>query len=735
MVAIWGHLGIQKKIFAGLALILLLMAAMLAILIATNGLQGRLSDRLITRLLPARAAVRGIKRLIITADDEGAWYLLGDGASSRQQVLRAYRSDVAEIRQSLRQLQQQAQLPEERLIAAESRRWLRVYLSGNESAFSLAHRAHASQARAAYVASSYAPVIDALDAYENIIQNQINQTESRRAAVGVYASVSAAVLSAGAMGLAIVTATRLGGSLRRRLGAVSNALSDVVRNDLVQLDASFRNIAAGDFTAPRYVYARRPIEDTATDEPGLLAQSYNELIGGLSEMSHRIDHAVAEARRRVEAEERLAYLEQYDDVTGLANRRLLHVELDHALGAGDRSDDHLAVAYLGLLGFKKVEDSYGHAFAQRVLRFIATRLGGSLRETDLAARGGSDEFIVVLDPVGGRGDALDLTRRLVNALSRPFVLDGRELPVNVSAGVSLHPYDGHDADELLRNANTAMSYAKESGIGEVVLYASRLRARSIERLTLESDLQHALDQSEFEVYYQPIVNVPAGRIHSFEALVRWRHPRLGLLEPASFIDVAEDTGTIEKLGSWVLETACTQAQQWRSDGFDIGISVNVSIRQFRGDIFGNVEQALHRTHLPPQSLELELTETVLLTDRHSVSRTLGDLKHLGVRLAIDDFGTGYSSLAYLRTFPLDGLKIDRSFVSDITTKPYDQAIANTIILLGHSLGVRVIAEGVEDQEQAAVLRRLGCDAMQGYFFGKPVPAAACLPLLQTFASG
>jgi EAL domain-containing protein (putative c-di-GMP-specific phosphodiesterase class I) len=276
-----------------------------------------------------------------------------------------------------------------------------------------------------------------------------------------------------------------------------------------------------------------------------------------------------------------------------------------------------------------------------------------------------------------------------------------------------------------------MWYARESGSGEIALYSPQLRTESLTRITIESDLRRALREREFELHYQPIVNVGTRRIDAFEALLRWNHPRLGLLEPASFIDVAEDCGSIETLGRWVLENACAQAQEWREGGHDVGVSVNVSMRQFRGDLVKMVQRALSSTHFPPHGLELELTESVFLSDRGGAGRALSSLKRLGVRVAIDDFGTGYSSFAYLRSFPLDALKIDRSFVSDITSRSFDEAIARAIILLGRSLGIRVIAEGVEDARQAAALHRLGCRVMQGYFFGKPAPARECLELLET----
>lgn len=728
MVKIWGRLGIQKKIFAALATVLLLMAGMLALQIISSGIQHRLSDRLITRLL-ARGAVRYVRRLVLAVDDEGAWYLLAARPAVRNHFLGEYESHATQVTRWLRSTQQQAP-SDERMALAQANKWWQWYLAGNERAFRLLRERRSPEARMLYVAADYAPVMRALSSYESVIQAQIDLTQRQRRTVDVVSFIIAGALSAAALALAIFTAVRFGGALRSRLGAVSNALAGVVDNDFVQLDASFRNVASGDLTAPRYVYDRTALEVDSSDEVGLLAQSYNNLLASLREMSQRIDQAVLEARRRREAEERLAYLERYDEATRLPNRRLLQLELQHAVESGEP----LAIAYFGLLGFKMIENSFGHAFAQEVTAFVAQRLRGSLRERDLAGRGGTDEFIVVFDGVEGRKEAVDRTRHLIAVLSKPFALEGRELLVNVSAGVSVHPDDGDEADELLRNANTAMSYAKESGRSEVVLYASSLRKHSLARVTLESDLQRALEQGEFELYYQPIVNVSAKHVDAFEALIRWRHPRLGLLEPASFIDVAEDSGSIEAIGSWVLQTACAQAQQWRSHGYDVGISVNVSMRQFRGDLFEMVERALWQTQLPANSLELELTESVLV-DRRRASETLAELKRLGARVAIDDFGTGYSSLAYLQTFPLDGLKIDRSFVSDITKRSYDRAIANTIILLGHSLGVRIVAEGVVDAGQAAMLRKLGCDAMQGYFFGRPAPAGETFELLKTFEAG
>jgi len=735
MVAFWTHLGIQKKIFAGLAMIVILMVAIVVADATARSADANLSDALITRLLPARAAVRSVKRLIVSADDDGAWYLLARGSSLRSGYLRGYRMDVAEIEQWLSSARSAPQTPQERAALDDFSAQWRAYQAGNERAFALSRRGRVLQSRDAYTTVGYAPVLRALNRYEQVaVQAPIERVQARRARVHAFADTFAASAGVGAVALAVVVAVRMGGSLRRRLGRVSNAIADVVGGDLHRLDRSFRNVAQGDLTAQRYVCERRKIDDRGSDEVALLAQSYNRLIDGFHELSQRIDESVLDARRRRDAEERLQYLQEYDEITGVPNRHLLHAALEQAIRAHPPGAGPIGVAYLGLLGLDKIQDSFGREFSERVLKLIAGRLSESLRESDMPARAGYGEFIALLNPLDELEHALELTHGLIGSVSRPFNLDGRDLLVNASAGLSLYPRHGLDADELLRNASTAMSYAKDSGAGEVALYTPRLRSQSLERVTIESDLQRALNEREFELHYQPIVDVPNRRIDAFEALLRWRHPRFGLLEPSSFIDVAEDSGTIETLGAWALETACEQAERWHQCGHDVGISVNVSMRQFRGNLFKMVQSALSSSRLPANRLELELTESLMLTDRQGAEEVLSLLKRLGVRVAIDDFGTGYSSLGYLRTLPLDALKIDRSFVSDIEYKSYDEAIARTIILLARTLGVRVIAEGVERVGQAAVLHKLGCRQMQGYFFGKPSPAADCLRMLESTGS-
>lgn len=719
MVTLWARLGIQKKIFAGLAAILGLMAAMVIVGIVAQRNEAGVSDQLITRLLPARAALRSVRRLIVEADDAGAWYILA-AEPARRRFLAVYRTDTAQIDRSLQMIR-----------AAQVRRYWAQYKAGNEHAFALASRGEIARARRTYVNTSYQPLVAAIDRYESdAIDAPIRAAEARRAAIRTAAAIWAIALAAAALGIAIVIAMRLGGTLRRRLVTVSGAISEVVRSDLARLDESFRNIAEGDLDAPRYVCDRRPLAGGDGDELAVLASSYNELTAGLHHLSQHIDESVLSARRRREAEERLSYLQQYDETTGLANRRLLHAQLERAIRLHRRGSGPIAVAYVGLIGLEKIEDSFGRDIAARALKIAAYRLEGAVRESDLVARAGYAEFAAVRHAAAPE-EALEFARGAIARLSQPFMLGGRQLVVSVGAGISLYPRDGQDADELLRNANTAMWYARDVGTGEVALYDPRLRSRSLARVTIESDLQRALAAGEFEIHYQPIVNILERRICSFEALLRWRHPRLGLLQPSSFIDVAEDSGAIEALGTWVLETACAQVRRWRAQGHDVALSVNVSMRQFRGNLLRIVQRALANTNFPPHALELELTESLFLADRESAEGALAGLKRLGVGIAIDDFGTGYSSFAYLRSFPLDALKIDRSFVTEITSKPFDVAIARAIILMGRSLGIRVIAEGVEDARQGAALHKLGCDVMQGYYFGKPLPPNESLALLES----
>lgn len=729
----WAKLSIQQKIFAGLGVILALMAAMLAVEIRLFDLQTSATDGLVTHLVPARAEVRRLQELIVSADDDGAWYLLNDlPAAKASRLARRYRQDLRAVQASIRRLRRLVRPPEQRAMLARLQDAWATYVRGNSSAFSLAARGHEAEARTAYLAVPYQPSLQALAAVDADISARIDSLTAQRRWASSAARDTAVIFGLGTVALAIVVAVGLGGSLRRRLAAISSAIAEVVSSDVAQLAENFRDIAAGNVAKPRYVCNRALLEAIERDEIGVLAASYNGLIGGLQDISVRMERAVADAQRHRETEERLRYLQNHDALTGLANRQSIHACLESLIRARAHHPGLAAVAYVGLQGFKKVSDSFGNAAGDELVRCSAQRLRRLLRAGYMLARGAQDEFIVVLSNVESRERAEHLLNEMIDALAEPCTIDGREIVVNARAGLCLYPADGVKAEELLRNADTALDFAAASSAQVAVWYQPFMRQQSLERLAIERDLQRAVSAEEFEVYYQPIVDVARREIIGFEALLRWNHPALGVLTPASFLEVAEQTGIIDTLGTWVLRTACMQCKRWRDAGYDVTISVNVSPFQFgRGDLPQNVRCALDAASLPARCLELELTESTIVDDRHGAYGALCRLDELGVRIAIDDFGTGYSSFAYLRNFPAHTVKIDRSFVTDIATKAYDEAIVSAVILLAKMLGLRVIAEGVEERAQRDALRRLGCEQMQGYHFAPPVPAEQCSEILRS----
>ena len=343
-----------------------------------------------------------------------------------------------------------------------------------------------------------------------------------------------------------------------------------------------------------------------------------------------------------------------------------------------------------------------------------------MREGDTVARLGGDEFILLLPGIARAEDAARVAEKVMESLKLPFRVESRELYVTASLGISLYPDDGLDADTLVKNADTAMYRAKEQGRDNFQLYTHAMNATAVERLALESSLRRALAQGEFELLYQPLLDIGTGRVHGVEALLRWRHPERGLILPGEFIHLAEITSLIVPMGPWILRTACAQARVWQLAGHpNLNVAVNISARQFQHpDLMPQVRKALEETGLPPSCLDLEITESHAMQNAEATILTLRELKGLGVRISIDDFGIGYSSLSYLKRLPIDTLKIDRSFVRDISTDPDDAAIATAVIALAHTLKLRVVAEGVETAEQLAFLRERHCDRMQGFLFGR-----------------
>ncbi len=442
---------------------------------------------------------------------------------------------------------------------------------------------------------------------------------------------------------------------------------------------------------------------------------------------------ITDITERAQAQERLQYLAHHDSLTGLPNRALFLERLDHALTRARWTKRPLAILFLDLDRFKNINDTLGHDIGDSALRVASERLISCVREGDTVARFGGDEFTVLLEDMANSDDVPNVAQKILDSLSRPFDVEGREFVVTTSIGISLYPNDGDDSLKLLRKADTAMYRAKEQGRNKYQFYSSEMGARAMEKFMLESSLRHALERKEFLLYYQPQVNLATGDITGVEGLLRWQHPELGLILPTQFIPVAEETGLMKAIDEWVLYTACAQAKAWRSAGIpSISMIVNLSGRSFNEARLAEViSRGLRQTGLAPEMLELEITESVIMHNAQATVEMLEQLNRMGLKLAVDDFGTGYSSLSYLKRFPIDTLKIDQSFVRDVTTDADDASLVKAIIAMGHALQLNVIAEGVETPEQLAFLRQHGCDGMQGYLFSRPQTEAEITRLLQS----
>jgi predicted signal transduction protein with EAL and GGDEF domain len=368
-----------------------------------------------------------------------------------------------------------------------------------------------------------------------------------------------------------------------------------------------------------------------------------------------------------------------------------------------------------------------------VLKACAERLGRSLRDTDLIARISGDEFAVLVEPCAQPAAAIAVARKILNAIERPLIVQGQEIVLTGSVGISIYHEDGRDAETLLKHSDIAMFKAKESGRNNYQFYSAQMNPHSLQRLGLEAALRRALDRNEFTLHYQPKFDLRSGDLTGVEALLRWRHAELGMVSPVQFIPIAEETGLIEPIGAWVLKEACTQAKRWADDGLlGVRVAVNLSARQFRNQrLCRDIRKCLSESGLDPRLLELELTESMVMQDPELAATMLKELKWMGLGLSIDDFGTGYSSLAYLKRFPIDSVKVDRSFVKDIPGNAEDAAIVEAVLALAHSLRLKVVAEGVETAEQNEYLKKIGCDEMQGYFASKPLPADDATRFLET----
>jgi diguanylate cyclase (GGDEF)-like protein/PAS domain S-box-containing protein len=435
---------------------------------------------------------------------------------------------------------------------------------------------------------------------------------------------------------------------------------------------------------------------------------------------------------RVRAEQKLLHLAHYDVLTGLPNRVLFYERLKQGLAHAKRNGWITGVMFMDVDRFKNINDTLGHDVGDQLLREVSVRLAACVRASDTVGRLGGDEFAVVLANLTAREDAAVVAQKIMKCFSAPIRLSGSEIFVTISTGITLYPDDGTEQDALIKNADAAMYRAKEEGRNTYRYYTPDMSARALRLLTLEGSLRRALERDEFLLHYQPKVAVQSGEITGVEALLRWRHPERGLVPPAEFIPVLEETGLIVQASEWVLEAVCRQLVQWRQAGIAVvPVAMNLSAREFLAPDLGNTIKRILRSHgVDPALLELEITESSLMVNPHEAARTLEYLKQLGVGLSVDDFGTGYSSLSYLKRFPLDALKVDRSFVRDITSDANDAAITLAVISMAHSLGLAVIAEGVETPAQLAFLAQNGCDQVQGYHLARPVPADACGRLLR-----
>ncbi|MDQ2695060.1 MAG: EAL domain-containing protein, partial [Pseudomonadota bacterium] len=432
------------------------------------------------------------------------------------------------------------------------------------------------------------------------------------------------------------------------------------------------------------------------------------------------------------AESRIYHLAHHDVLTNLPNRSLLLDRLNQALAQAARHQRKLALLLVDLDRFKVINDTLGHAVGDQLLQGVAARISGCVRSEDTVARPGGDEFVILLSDIHQEQDAAFVAQKIIDVLtSCAFTFYQHELHIEPSVGISIYPHDGGDAETLMKNADTAMYHAKKHGGNTYQFYAAEMNAAAVERLALESSLRHAIDRGELLLYYQPQMELASGRLLGMEALIRWQHPHRGLVPPARFIPVAEEVGLILPIGEWVLRQACQQHRRWQEAGYGpVRVAVNLSARQFRqGTLLEVLTRILRETAMPPSLLELELTEGMLMQHTQETVETLRALNRLGIRITIDDFGIGYSSLSYLKRFPIHKLKVDRSFVRDITVDPDDAAIVSAIIAMAHGLKLNVIAEGVETAEQLTFLRQQQCDAIQGFYYSPPLPADALVRLL------
>ncbi len=468
-----------------------------------------------------------------------------------------------------------------------------------------------------------------------------------------------------------------------------------------------------------------------SEEAGTFTPDFVELLQRLARNVSFALENFAKAAERERAEARIKYLATHDSLTGLPNRSMFNQLLSFAIANARRYRRQCAVLFIDLDRFKLINDSLGHAAGDKLLVEIAARANGSVRASDVVARLGGDEFVVLLNDVNSAEQAMAVAHTLLAAFSKPMDLSGHEYRVTGSIGIAMFPDDGTDEQTLMKNADIAMYLAKSAGKNDVRLFSTEIESQAVDRLEIETSLRHAMERGELVLHYQPKVNVLTGKIAGVEALLRWNHPLLGLLPPAQFIPLAEETGLIVMIGRWVLNTACAQSMAWQRAGVPaVSMAVNVSPRQFSDEhLLSYIDAALASTGLDPKLLQIEITESMVMLNVDRAIQLLDAIQSRGVRLAIDDFGTGYSSMSALKRFPIDTIKIDRSFVRDLPASSEDKAISEAIINMGKALGLTIVAEGVETIEQDEFIRGLACDEIQGFLFSRPVTPDKIVELL------
>jgi diguanylate cyclase (GGDEF)-like protein len=533
----------------------------------------------------------------------------------------------------------------------------------------------------------------------------LHTTATKRALRTQSGVESAANVTRWTLFVTVVVATILG-------TLVAVILSRRITGSVMQLIAFSRRVAAGDFSARA--------EQGREHEFAILAHAMNHMAESV-ENSHVLLESSAG---------KLKHQATHDALTGLPNRSLLEDRLKQAISSAERFHRMVTVVFIDLDGFKLINDSLGHQTGDELLKIIADRMLTCVRSVDTVVRLGGDEFVIVLPELGEA--VVPTLQRIQEAIAQPVRLGSQTLQVSGSIGLAIYPADGTDAGSLLMNADAAMYRAKELGRNNYQFYAAELNSKIHEKLAMQEGLRNAVARSEFELLYQPKVDLPSGKVIGIEALIRWRHPERGTVPPAQFIPLAEESGLIVPIGEWVLRTACKQNKAWQDAGMPaISVSVNISARQFREkDLVRRVAGALEESGLAAHYLELELTEGLIMQDLDRALKTMRELQAMGVQISIDDFGTGYSSLSALQTFPIVRLKIDKAFVDGIAKNEDDKAVAKAVISMGHQLNLKIIAEGVETEQQLAFLRANNCDEMQGYLFSEPVTAEHIPALLR-----